>query len=535
MEVLCVDLGKYAIKFIRGRIERKEFICDDIVEELLAEHLPPTTDEDTLNNDDILETQVEMIKSYLDRNPEVEKFVVNLPNEYTTTRYLSIPVKSKNKAEQIIPFQLEDELPFSMSEAHIGNLFINQKEGMYVICSITKRDIFNKLYFKFGEENILPEGIVSEESVFQNISQIEDLGDHVAILDIGHVETKCYMFQNKVLVDSQTSFLAGKVVEEVIQETYQIPNEEAVIFKHQNSFFLTDDQIESVNKEQRDFALLMKRIFQTLVNDFKRWKVGYRLKTGHNITKVYICGGTSNIKNIENFLTESFEVSVTTLDALQRTSLMDLDLKDSEVNLLNKAYFLSHLFINRKALCDFKTGDYATSSEGVIPLHSISFLGLRSAIVALVLILVFIIEGGFLNRQVRTVTAKTLPILKNPGLGISNKLRNAFRTNPQRVNSFIKSSMGQLDSEVDTLQAVSTVNALAPLGRLSRIIEQADAVELRRFETRNESVIIQIYSEQIELLEKVQRVMEEQNYEKLRVDITKGQNLLNASYFDRGE
>ena len=151
MEVLCVDLGKYSLKFVRGRIERKEFIVEDIYEELISEHLPPSTEDQDEIEEEILETQIELIKNYLEENPEIEKYVINLPNEFTTTRFLNIPVKNKKKAEQILPFQLEDELPFPIMEAHLGNLFIPNGEALYVVSSIAKKETFNKLFFKFGE------------------------------------------------------------------------------------------------------------------------------------------------------------------------------------------------------------------------------------------------------------------------------------------------------------------------------------------------------------------------------------------------
>ncbi len=535
MDILCIDLGKYSLKFVRGRIERKEFVVDDIYEELIAEHLPPATEEDDGIEELLLETQIELIQKYLDENPNIERYLINLPNEFTTTRFITIPVKSKKKAEQILPFQLEDELPFPISDAHMGNLFLPLGESLYVISSITKREVFNKLFFKFHENNLSPDAIVSEESIFQNLVQQEDLGDNIAIIDIGHAETKCYMFQNRLLIDTQTSFLAGKVVDEVIQETYKVSEEEAVLFKHQNSFFLTDEQIDSVNKEQRDFALLMKRIFQTLINDFKRWRVGYRLKTGNNITKVYICGGTSNIKNISSFLTYNFEVSVTHLDSLARTPIIDLGLKENDLNILNKGYFSSAYFTNKKALSNFKTGEYATTLEGIIPLHSISFMGLRSGIIAALLLVVLLVEGSFLSRNIDLATRKVTPILKNPSLGISNKLRNSFRRAPQRINSFIKNNHKQLDVELDTLQAVNQVNALFPLSRISQILDQTDAIVLRKFETRNESVILHLYSEKVELLEKALKNLQDQNFEKFTPDLNKNQRLLKVSYFDRGE
>lgn len=532
MEVLSVDLGHYSVKFLRGRIERREFYAEDIVEEILAPHLPPSTDEDEDNFVILAETQIMIIKSYLEENPDIEKLVINFPNQVTTTRFLNIPVKNKKKAEQIIPFQLEDELPFPIFEAHMANLFFPQKESMDVISSITKQDIFEFFLIKLKQLPNLPDAIIAEESVFQNIVSQEDIGEHIAIIDLGHTESKCYMFHNKRLIDTQTSFLAGQTLDEVIEETYQVSKDDAVLFKHQNSFLLTDDQLDSVDKKQKDFALLMKKAFQHLINDFKRWKVGYRIKTGQNITKVYICGGTSNIKNIENFLSQSFEVSVAKLDTLNLTTLADLGLKEQEMTLLNKIYGQTQYFLNKKIISNFRQGQYASSQEGAIPLQSISFMALRSAIVAAIIVGILFVESMYINKNLKSVNSKITPILKNPDLQISNTLRRRYRKNPEAILNHITQSMETIDKEADMIQKSSRINAIRPLANLSNIVDPNDAIELRTYESTNNSVLIKAYAEKIEIIDKLKTSLESNKLDRLRVDIDKNSKVLTASYFD---
>ena len=79
--------------------------------------------------------QSEIIESYLDEMDAVHtegfegKIIFQIPNKLFTTRYLHIPVKQEKKAEQMIPFQLDDELPYTIPELHYVNKFTKVEEG----------------------------------------------------------------------------------------------------------------------------------------------------------------------------------------------------------------------------------------------------------------------------------------------------------------------------------------------------------------------------------------------------------------------
>ena len=61
------------------------------------------------------------------------------------------------------------------------------------------------------------------------------------ILDLGHSTTKAYFIHQQQIVSTHISYVAGSVIDQVIAETYQISLPEAIIYKHQNSFLLTED------------------------------------------------------------------------------------------------------------------------------------------------------------------------------------------------------------------------------------------------------------------------------------------------------
>ena len=54
----------------------------------------------------------------------------------------------------------------------------------------------------------------------------------------------------------------------------------------------------------------MKKIFTPLMQEYRRWELGYRINYGEKVNTIYLMGGTAKINNISIFLMESLEVKV---------------------------------------------------------------------------------------------------------------------------------------------------------------------------------------------------------------------------------
>ena len=85
-------------------------------------------------------------------------------------------------------------------------------------------------------------------------------------------------------------------------------------YKHDNCFFLTEDLYDKVDENQSEFAKLMRKTMHPLLTDIRRWEVGFRVKHGLKVDRFLLIGGTSQIKNIDNFLTEQINIPFEKID-----------------------------------------------------------------------------------------------------------------------------------------------------------------------------------------------------------------------------
>ncbi len=525
MNILAIDVGTYSIKIIEVRSERKNLIIiekQEIVLEDAKVHYP--------NIVNLSELQKEVLASFIQKKSGDLKIIFQIPNEMLTTRYLEIPGKSKRKTEQIIPFQLDENLPYSLSQAHFSSRLHKHTGGFSVLSNIAQLNLFKDFFSFFENKEAGPSILTSEISTLQAYVDHIRMNDICCILDLGHKTTKAYFVQDRQIVSNHTSFVAGNIINEIISKTYQISYEDAVIYKNENAFLLTDEQLAEVSPEQRDFALLMKQIFQPLILDLKRWEIGHRVKFGTNIDKIYLLGGTSQINSIENFLNYHTGLKVETLPPL-------LDIKN-EYAINDKSFYLVKMMaISQKqssSLINFLTGKFQTASNAFISIHSAVFIWVRTTFIALLLILgLFTEKFFFLNKQEKAIDSKITGLLTTPSLDINLKDRKLYKTKPENVLNTLRKKNKIIKDEVSSILSSNSINALHPLAKLSKSMTSNPKVSLEKFSSDGNVVKGTFTSSEPLELEAMSNHLRSSGFSDLQINYTPGKNILTIEFTDK--
>ncbi len=290
------------------------------------------------------------------------------------------------------------------------------------------------------------------------------------------------------------SYFGGQHINEMIAETYKIEADEAIIYKHQNAFLLTAAQYAEVEDVQRDFASSMDKVFSSVVGDFLRWKIGFKVNFGLSLQHVFLCGGTANVKNIANYLTEKLDTKVTLLESFGKVEAEKVDLSSKNkskfalVNMMVVGFRRKNRFIN------LLTGRFAQASSSEVPLQSFAFIGVRVGAAALVLALSLFAERYFIERDIAFVNRKMGEVLKNSDLAIPGRLRRSATVNPKPVLDALVRKQRDVRQEISTLQAAVEIKALAPLVTVSQIAAGAEGVTLIDFRTTDTGEVTAIFT-----------------------------------------
>ena len=470
MHILAIDIGSYSVKYISSFVDKRKVNHVDMSEVIVRDYMNDHPDIS------VIEAQASIVQEVIDNvaRPDT-KIIYQINHQMVTTRFLTLPVKSKKKADLMLPFQLEEDIPYALSEIHYAYRMEGQKTQHTAIVELVRENVFEDFYNLHRDKHILPNILTTESSAMENYFNQNPMAGPFCVLDIGHTTTKAYFFYNSRLLMTHTSYTGGNHVNEMIAETYKIDPDEAIFYKHQNAFLLTSSQYDEVEPAQRDFASAMDKVFLPLVNDFSRWKVGFKVNFGLSLQHVFVCGGTSNIKNIANYFTEKWDVKVSLLESFDKVEGEKVDLNPKNKSKFALTNMMAIGFRRKNRFINLLTGRFAQAGSAEVPLHSIAFIGVRVVAATLIFAVSLAAERFFLQKDITAVNAKIATVMKSPVLQISGRLRRQVTQSPKPVYDMLVKKQRGVRQEISTLQAAVDIKALSPLVTVSQLAARTTA------------------------------------------------------------
>ncbi|MEC8624138.1 MAG: cell division protein FtsA, partial [Bdellovibrionota bacterium] len=262
--------------------------------------------------------------------------------------------------------------------------------------------------------------------------------------------------------------------------------DEVSIFKHQNCFFLTENQFDDVDEDQQEFAKLMKIIFWPLVMDLKKWLLGYRVSRGSNIEKVILTGGTSRITNIDNFFSQNLNLPVEVLKFHDIPTLESMGLTLEQQSSYQMAQTLAFSTFAKPLPINFLSGEYASSFKDHIPLHSTVFISIRVLLVCLFILIGVLLEWNLLvNEEASLDRIISSSLRKNKSLRMKKSQKRQFKKNPQSTHRLLLRKKKNIEREIKSLEVASLIDAISPLSNLSLKVSKNKKVDLYSFRSKN--------------------------------------------------
>lgn len=470
MHVLSIDVGSYSIKYLSSFLDRRKISHVDMSEIVLRDYM---NDHPDLSREDAVTSIIQDVIDSVAR-PDT-KIIYQADHQMMTTRFLTLPVKSKKKADLMLPFQLEEDIPFALSEIHYAYKMEGQKTQHTALVELVKTNVFEEYYNRLRDKNVLPNILSTEASIAENFFNQNPMSGPFCLLDIGHRTTKAYFFFNSRLLMTHVSYVGGQHVNEMIAETYKIDQDEAIIYKHQNAFLLTTAQFADVEPAQREFATAMDKVFSTLVSDFNRWKIGFKVNFGLSVQHVFITGGSANIKNIANYLTEKWDTKVALLESFDKVDTDKLDLNPKNKTKYSLANMMVMGFRRKNRFINLLIGRFAQASTSEVPLYSFAFIGVRVAAATLVLAISLVAERYFIHRDIAELNKKMGSVIKDTELQIPGRIRRSAIQTPKPVYDTLVKKQRDIRQEISTLQSAIEIKALSPLVTVSQIASSSQA------------------------------------------------------------
>ena len=208
------------------------------------------------------------------------------------------------------------------------------------------------------------------------------------------------------------------------------------------------------------------------------------------VDRILLCGGTSQLRNLQAFFVEELNISTETLQVLE-----GLELSQIPINPRNEAVLaestglaLGGTAIHFRNQINFRKGEYAkVKREGLLEPQYAYLAKVASLILALLL---FNMIGKYilLSSQNRTLQNQMVSVLTKA----FPKLPKTILDSPQRLKSFLEKKIDEQKGGIDAIgsETAREMNPLRVLVELSRLTPPDLTVEITSFDVINEKIKI---------------------------------------------
>ncbi|MFQ5835470.1 MAG: type IV pilus assembly protein PilM [bacterium] len=260
------------------------------------------------------------------------RVVSGIGGESVIVRRITLPLMTEKEIAQAVRWQAEDYIPYSMDQVCLGFHVLNQRfsgekgEEISVILVGVKHETIERHLRLLRQAGISPQAIDVNTLALFNVFQLSnpDETDGIAILEIGHGTTSI------VLLDKGSPFLVRDVnlagfhitktmaeeigtsfatAEEIKQGYGLVASDGSEREVYSNDGLKEPGVKGKVEKSQVDQIIRksMEDLVEEIIHSFEYYA---SQREGEPIKKVVLSGGTSQLPNIDKFLSEELGLPV---------------------------------------------------------------------------------------------------------------------------------------------------------------------------------------------------------------------------------
>lgn len=235
---------------------------------------------------------------------------LTIPEEKIFTRVIEVSLKEKNeKIEDLIKWETESSMPIAISEIYYDWQIIekNQQTFKVLVMATEKKTIDNYLevFDKLGFKSVA----IEPESLSMARSLIEfNTKGYFLIADLGDNSSNFIICRDGVPIFTSSISISGKTMTDLVVKEFGFSFEKAERYKMKIG-------LEDYSTKNKKNKLVFNSILTSLANEIQKMSdfLDHSLFPGDDkkeIEKIILCGGGSNLKGLNSYLTVKFKKTV---------------------------------------------------------------------------------------------------------------------------------------------------------------------------------------------------------------------------------
>ena len=320
-KVIGLDIGSFSIKAVEIINTFKSYQIQNFYE-LEMDY------RENVGKDVILAECLE--KLFKDNNLQADRILTAMPGQHISSRILPTTFTDHRKIAMAVLAEIEDAVPFNMDDMIVDHQILGAGlDGrMNVMVVMTRKTFLRNFLDHLARVNIDPKVVDVDSLSFYNLSPYLrcDPEECVAMVDIGHEKTSVCIVQDTQLKMFRSINIGGAYLSEFLSRDLESTLMEAQIAKHRVSQVVCeDDDCSGLRPEDRIIAERMTLACNAIVKDLGRTLYAFKTWDRTKISKIFLSGGTSKVKNITSYLSDQLGIPV----VLNRLDATDLRIGES--------------------------------------------------------------------------------------------------------------------------------------------------------------------------------------------------------------
>jgi type IV pilus assembly protein PilM len=251
----------------------------------------------------------EILKEAKVRN---RKTLMAVPGQSVFTRTRALPPVPEYKVMQIVRYEIQQQIPFSLDQIALSYQVLNRTEvgGYDVLMAAIKVDVVEKQMEIAQAAKCAPITVdvapIAGYNWLRHTGELGDEGDCVAIVDLGASTTDIVIEREGQFRFTRSCSVGGNEITKAIAEGFGMSWLEAEKLKRERGFAPTGD-----TERDGKGGEVIGRVLQRLVGEINRSFSYFRSQPGGGaVSRIIIIGGGAGMRNIVPYLQRQLGVEV---------------------------------------------------------------------------------------------------------------------------------------------------------------------------------------------------------------------------------
>lgn len=480
MKVLSIDVGSYSVKFCLSDVRRSSIHINRLLQF-------PLSDQSLDLDKQMPELATFVSDAIITNHLSYDRLVLGIPATMCSFRFMELPFTSRKKIEKVLPFEVEDLVPFSSEEVIIDYQPIAvKKNSTEILAAMVPVVNYENYLYSFSEKHVESDVVMPDvvgisvfcERFFPPTAKTD------VVIDIGHRHSCIAFVQNgKMVYIRPIPFGYTSFCQRVRDKTgYSREDVESLIFQYD----------ELTPEKRREYQPILDDAFTDLVVEANQTIVAFKAKNKGDIGDVYVSGGFGAFSYVIPTIKGELPYPVESISVVEKS------VKSSES--VDLRYFATAIgFTARYALEDhtsfinFRRKETKARKiiEGIKQYFESQATrrAFKASVILLAVFIPYLIGKAILvDIHHERSTQKIDRLIRKAVKGnIRKRKRLEFVKNPEKLLVFLKNSLDAGRTKIEVFQKQHRL-ASSVLDRLSKAMPRGVQMDVEEMEFGQSSV-----------------------------------------------